>query len=281
MSKGAAPGGSSVKRSVFPGSLAGRSAVITGAANGIGKAAARLFAEQGASVLVADIDGAAARLVAREIVATGGTASPLRADVTEKAEMEKMAAAAVKRFGRIDILCLNAGIYPRAIIEDLTEEMWDRVFAINLRGAYLATRVCVPLMKRQNYGKIVVTSSITGPVTGQAGFSHYGATKAGLLGFMRAIALEVAKYNITINAVEPGNILTEGVRNRMRSAALDEKYIIERARHIPMGRLGDPRDVAYAMLFLASDASRYITGQTIVVDGGQTLPEFQTEVNPS
>jgi 3-oxoacyl-[acyl-carrier protein] reductase len=246
-------------------------AIVTGAGHGIGRATAELFAEHGAKVLVTDHREDSARVVAAGIRENHGLASHLKVDVTKSSDIERMVEVALSRFGRIDILCQNPGISRHASLEDLTEEVWDDTFAINLRGAYVAVRACVPVMKKQKYGKIVITSSITGPITAVEGYSHYGATKAGLIGFMKAIAIEVARYNITINAVQPGTILTEGLRRTMDMLGIHD--FEAPARTIPMGRLGDPEDVAYAMLFLASDESRYITGQSIVVDGGQVLPE--------
>jgi 3-oxoacyl-[acyl-carrier protein] reductase len=253
--------------------LANKIALVTGAGSGIGRGTAKVLADNSASLLLVDIDERAVRNVAKEIEKNGGVASYLRADVTKRTDMEKMAEFASDHFGRIDILCQNTGIYPLARLENLTEELWDKVFAVNLKGAYLAVRACVPYMKKQNYGKIIIISSITGPITGVAGLSHYGATKAGLIGFVRSVAIEVAKYNITVNAVQPGNILTEGLKRAIAAQGLDEEYFKAQARTIPIGRLGEPEDVGYAVLFLASDESKYITGQSIVVDGGQVLPE--------
>src|SRR5690606_36966043 len=156
---------------------------------------------------------------------------------------------------------------PSARLENLTEAEWDRVQAINLKGAFLTTKAALPHLRKTGKGRIVVTASITGPITGYPGWTHYGAAKAGLLGFIRSAALEVAKAKVTVNAVMPGNIMTEGMR------AQPAEYIRETERDIPMGHLGDPEDIANAVLFLASDEASYITGQGIVIDGGQTLPE--------
>src|SRR5262249_8104187 len=147
------------------------------------------------------------------------------------------------------------------------ESDWDQVQAVNLKGTFFAVKACASLMKKQNYGRIVLTSSITGPVTGYPGWAHYGATKAGMLGFMRTAAIELARHNITINAVLPGNIRTEGLID------LGADYLRRMEAAIPLGKLGEVEDVGYAALFLASDEARFITGQTLIVDGGQVLPE--------
>ncbi|HEX6120172.1 MAG TPA: SDR family oxidoreductase, partial [Dongiaceae bacterium] len=186
----------------------------------------------------------------------------------EKADVERAVAMALERHGRLDILVQNAGIYPWTLIENIEPEEWDSVLAVNLKGTYLAARAVLAPMKVQGYGRMIFTSSITGPRVTSPGHGHYSASKAGINGFIKAAALEFAGFGITVNGVEPGNILTEGVQEG-RSAA----FIKSMADMVPLGRLGTPRDVANAVLFLASDDAAYITGTTIIVDGGQTLPE--------
>jgi len=149
----------------------------------------------------------------------------------------------------------------------MTEDDWDRCHNVNLKGMLFATQAVLPAMKRQKGGRILVTSSITGPRTGMPGFAHYGATKGGVNGFLRNAAVELAPWGITVNGVEPGNILTEGL------AGLGDDYLKAMTRAIPLGKLGDPEDIAHAMAFFASNEAGWITGQTLVVDGGQTLPE--------
>jgi 3-oxoacyl-[acyl-carrier protein] reductase len=244
-----------------------RVAIITGASAGIGRGIARVFAREGARVVAANRNAEAGERVVREIVAAGGDALFVPADISRKADNERVAAAALERYGRIDILIHNAGIYWEVLLDDMTEEDWDRVHNLNLKGTLFAAQAVLPAMKRQQYGRILVTSSITGPRTGMPGFAHYGATKGGVNGFIRNAAVELAQYGITVNGVEPGNILTEGL------AGLGEEYLATMTRAIPMGKLGDPEDIAHAMWFLASDEAGWITGQTLVVDGGQTLPE--------
>ena len=244
-----------------------KSVIVTGGSKGLGRGIAQVFAREGGSVLVVARQPDAGDKTAKEIVNVGGKASFFRADVSNWDDVQAMVKAAVDRHGGIDILCSNAGIFPSVMLEEMTPEDWDTVNSINLRGTFLATKACLPELKKSNEGRILLTSSITGPITGFPGWAHYGATKAGMLGFMRTAAIEFAKYNITINAVLPGNIMTEGLED------VGEDYLRLMEKSIPMGRLGDPEDIAYAMLFLASHEAQYITGQTLVVDGGQTLPE--------
>jgi 3-oxoacyl-[acyl-carrier protein] reductase len=248
-------------------SIAGRSVIVTGASKGIGKGIATIFCRNGGKVLVVSRNLAEAEACAEELRRNGGTATAFAADVASLDSMCTLADAAASSHGGIDILCANAGIYPQARIEELSPDDWDRVFATNLKGTFLAIKACLPHLKQSDQGRVILTSSITGPITGFPGWSHYGATKAGQLGFMRTACIELAKYGITINAILPGNILTEGL------AALGPEYERSMAASIPLKRLGTVDDVGHAALFLASKEAAYITGQTIVVDGGQILPE--------
>jgi 3-oxoacyl-[acyl-carrier protein] reductase len=178
-----------------------------------------------------------------------------------------MADAAAKAHGGLDVLCANAGVFPQAKIEEMSVEDWDGVMATNLKGTFLPIKACLPYLKQSSQPRIVITSSITGPVTGFPGWTHYAASKAGQLGFMRTACIELAKYKITVNAVLPGNILTEGL------IALGPEYQASMAASVPLGCLGTVEDIGHAALFLASKEAAYITGQTIIVDGGQILPE--------
>ena len=208
-----------------------------------------------------------AQRVADEITAEGGTARAFAADVQRAAHMAAMAQAAVAAFGGIDILCANAGIFPAAKLGSMTESDFDAVIGTNLKGTFLAVSACLPAMKAHKSGRIILTSSITGPVTGYPGWSHYGASKAGQLGFMRTAAIELAPFNITVNSVLPGNIATEGL------AGLGADYVRSMEASVPLGRLGSVTDIANAALFFATDEAAYITGQSLVIDGGQILPE--------
>jgi 3-oxoacyl-[acyl-carrier protein] reductase len=247
--------------------LHGSSVIVTGASRGIGKGLAVRFGEIGARVLVVarHLDGAEA--VAAEINRVGGTARAFAADVADQADTTAMAEAALKTFGAIDILCVNAGIFPAAKLGDMTEADFDAVMNTNLKGTFLSVSACLPAMKARGKGRIILTSSITGPVTGFPGWSHYGASKAGQIGFMRTAAIELAPHGITVNAVLPGNIATEGL------AGLGPDYEKSMSASIPMRRLGTVRDIANAALFFATDDAAYITGQSLVIDGGQILPE--------
>jgi 3-oxoacyl-[acyl-carrier protein] reductase len=242
-------------------------AVVIGAARGIGAGIAERFVEEGASVLIADVEESAGQATAERLGKLGPSAF-IKADVSQKSGAEATVEAAVKRFGRLDIMVQNAGIYPWTMIENISPEEWDRVLAVNLKGTFLAAQAALKPMKAQRYGRMIFTSSITGPRVTFPGHGHYSASKAGINGFIRAAALEFAAHGITVNGVEPGNIVTEAVK-----LSRGDAYLANMAAMIPLGRLGTPRDVANAVLYLASDDAEYITGTTILVDGGQTLPE--------
>ena len=248
-------------------SIAGRAVVVTGATRGIGKGIARVFAGAGARVLIVGRDAEAAKATVAELSAGGGRAWHVLADVGKREDCQRMAAAAADLLGGIDVLCANAGIFPDARLADMTDSDIEQVLGTNLRGTILSVQACLPALAASGRGRVILTSSITGPITGFPGWSHYGASKAGQLGFMRTAAIELAASGITVNAVMPGNIVTEGL------ADLGEDYIAGMTASIPLRRLGTVDDIGHAALFFASDEAGYITGQTIVVDGGQVLPE--------
>jgi 3-oxoacyl-[acyl-carrier protein] reductase len=245
-------------------SLKGRSVMVTGGSKGIGKGIARVFAEAGAKVAIVARNSEEAKATARDI---GHGVLSLTGDVGDLASLETAARSAAEKNGGIDVLCANAGIFPAAKLEEMSSASWDEVMSTNLKGTFHAVKACVPYLKNSDQARIVITSSITGPVTGFPGWTHYGASKSGQLGFMRTAAIELAKYGITVNAVMPGNIITEGL------AALGPEYHKTMAASIPLKRLGTVEDIGHAALFLASKEAAYITGQTIIVDGGQILPE--------
>ena len=248
--------------------LDGQVAIVTGGAQGLGFGIGRVLRAEGANVVVADVDDAAARTAASALSGDGEHAFAIHTDVTDQDSVAQMAAAAVQRWGRIDILAANAGIYPAVPLRDLDPGQWDRVMAVNARGALFAIQACLPTMTEQGYGRIVLTSSVTGPLVAVPEFGHYAASKAAMLGLMRSAALEVIRDGITINAVMPGNIRTEGF-----TANTPAEHQARMLEHIPLGVLGEPEDVGWAVRYLAAREARYVTGQTLVIDGGQVLPE--------
>ena len=248
-------------------SMADRSVVVTGGSRGIGRGIARVFAEAGARVLITGRHSSTLADAVEELTAKGAEVSSLVADVSDRDQCDAMARAAVERHGGIDVLCANAGIFPQVRLDEMTPENLDEVLGTNVKGTVFAVQACLPALTDSGRGRIVVTSSITGPTTGYPGWSHYGASKAAQLGFIRTAAMELAPRKITINAVLPGNVITEGLED------LGQDYLDGMAAAIPLGRLGTTEDIGNAAMFLASAEAGYITGQTLVVDGGQILPE--------
>lgn len=248
-------------------SLKGKTVVVTGGSKGIGKGISRVFANQGANVAVVARNFDVAEACVAEISRADGQVRAFSADVTERRSMESMVKEIVNEFGGIDVVCANAGIFPSTTIEEMSTENWDLVMNTNAKGTFHTVQACIPYLKKAEFGRIVITSSITGPVTGYSGWSHYAASKAAQLGFMKTAALELASDHITVNAVLPGNILTEGLEG------MGDDYLEEMAAAIPLKKLGRVEDIGYAALFLASKEAGFITGQTIIVDGGQILPE--------
>ena len=250
------------------GRLSGRVAIVTGGSRGIGLGIAERFVEEGARLVIVGRDP---RSGAAAAAALGGNAAFLEGDIALPETSAAMADLALSRFGRLDILCHNAGIFPETRIEALTLVEWERVLAVNLTSTFLSVQACLPAMRRAGWGRVVLTSSITGPLVGNPGMAHYSASKAGMEGFLRTVAIEVAGEGITVNAIQPGNVLTAGLQE-----TLGTRHIRTMEAAVPMGRLGTTRDIANLALFLAGEESAYITGQAIAVDGGQTLPESRT-----
>lgn len=248
-------------------SLGARVAVVTGAASGVGEGIATVLAREGASVAIADIDIAGAEKLAEKLRGEGLDAAPFEVDLVDRGAVDAMAAAVHGRWGTIDILSANAGAYPDAALEEIDDAFVDRVMDLNVKGALHSIQACVPAMRERGYGRIVLTSSITGTHVGAERYSVYGSSKAAMLGLMRGLALEVVRDGITINAILPGNIRTPLVEQ------LDPEYMDWTLRAIPMGRLGEPEELGWAVRFLGSEEASYITGQTLVLDGGQLLPE--------
>ncbi|MGR4041843.1 SDR family oxidoreductase [Pseudomonas sp. 910_21] len=243
----------------------GRIALITGSGQGIGRAIAQVFAARGAKVMLATRSAASGAETQRLIRQAGGTAELLTLDLSTRAAAEQAVTATLEAFGGLDLLLHNAGIFPMQKLAELEDQTLDSTLAVNLKSCFWLTQAALPALRRARAPRIVVTSSVTGPRTAIPGLAHYAASKAGVNGFIRAAALELAEYGITVNGVEPGLIATQAMDNLGDAATL--------SRGIPLGRLGTPEDIAYAMLFLASQQAGYITGQTLIVDGGALLPE--------
>jgi 3-oxoacyl-[acyl-carrier protein] reductase len=247
--------------------LTNQVAIVTGGAQGVGRGIASVLAEEGACVVIADLNGALAESTAAELRTQGRDMRAVTTDVTDRVSVDAMAAVVLEEHRRIDIVAANAGIYPVADLATLDNALWDRVMDTNVKGAVHVVQACTPTMVSRRYGRIVLTSSITGPVTGHPGFAHYGASKAAMLGFMRSAAIELATGGVTVNAVLPGNVQTPGFAE---TSEVHQRLMLQ---SIPMGRYADPEDVGWAVRFLASPEAGYITGQTLIVDGGQVLPE--------
>jgi NAD(P)-dependent dehydrogenase (short-subunit alcohol dehydrogenase family) len=243
------------------GTIENKVAIVTGGGGGIGSAVVRRFAREGAKIIIADIDGESAQAVGAELSAQRVDAVPIVTDVTKKQSVDDMVRAALERWSRIDILVNVAGGAERIAVVDMTAAQWDDVVDMNLKSVFLCSQATLPAMLKQKYGKIVNISSIYG-FTGNATRSSYAAAKAGVAAFTKSLALEVVNDGINVNAVAPGRVTTPRVRNRYS----DEAWATAVAQ-IPMGRAGTPEEIASAVLFLATDENKYITGQTIHVNG--------------
>lgn len=251
--------------------LDGRVALVTGGGRGIGAAIAQVFARAGARVLIANRTAQAGEAVAADIRAEGLQARAMPCDIGRRDQCELAVTSTLEHFGSLDIVVHNAAINPWAALDAVDDATLEQTFAVNLKACFWLTQAALPHLRaagRRGGGRVLVTSSVTGPRVAMPGSAAYAASKAGVNGFIRSAALELARESITVNGIEPGYIAKQGgtlLSNPERAAGI--------ARHIPAGELGRPEDIAYAMCFLASPAARYITGQTIVIDGGSTLPE--------
>jgi 3-oxoacyl-[acyl-carrier protein] reductase len=261
-------------------------AIVTGGGEGIGREIALIFNEEGAKVVVVDVVQESMEKVVGEIRATGGKAIGARADVSSGTEVERAIDETLKDFERVDILVNNAGIFPVAPLAELREEQWDKVLGINLKGAFNCIKAVLPTMLAQRSGNIINIASVAGTVMGcppLGPHADYAASKAGMLGVTRAAALELAPMGIRVNAIAPGVIMTPGsigvnipAQKKVTGPTAEDvakaRRPIERfGQTVPVGRAGEPRDIAKVALFLASDDSAYVTGQMIVADGGWSV----------
>lgn len=238
--------------------------IVTGASRGIGRSLALNMAAQGAKLVLSARNAEALAQLVSEIQATGGAAVAVAGDVSSATAANELVDAGMQAFGRIDVLVNNAGITRDSLLLRMKDEDWDDVLNINLKGAFLCTRAAAKVMSKQRYGRIINISSVVGEM-GNPGQANYCASKAGLLGLTKSVARELARRNVTVNAITPGFIVTD------MTEALSEKTREELAAQIPLGRLGSADDIAHAVIFLASDQAGYITGQTLGVNGGMYM----------
>jgi NAD(P)-dependent dehydrogenase (short-subunit alcohol dehydrogenase family) len=243
--------------------LEGRVALITGAGSGIGEATARRFAREGAIVVVNDVDIELARPVVTELQKEGARALSVAADVTKRAEVEAMVHHVVAEFGRLDVLVNNAGINRDAMSHKMTEEQWDQVLTVNLKGTFLCAQAALTQMREHGWGRVINTSSVGS--LGNIGQANYAASKAGVIGLTRTLALEYAKFGITVNCVAPGPVMTRMLASVPE--AIREKIVAR----VPTGRIARPEEIAGVHAFLASEDAAYITGQVLFVDGGMSV----------
>jgi NAD(P)-dependent dehydrogenase (short-subunit alcohol dehydrogenase family) len=248
------------------GLVAGKVAIVTGAGSGMGAAAARALAREGARVLLADLNGASAESVASEIAAAGGEAVAEQADVSRSADVRRMVDAALGHFGTVDVLACIAGVLRSSRVEDITEDEWRFVLDVNLTGVFLCAQAVLPVMKEKRSGKIIVMASMAGRATSTLGGAHYTASKAGVLGLARHLARETAPFGINVNAINPGIIDTP-----MAYAHTPPEQLERVIDSIPFKRMGTPEEVADLIVFLASDRSAYITGAGIDIHGGEII----------
>jgi meso-butanediol dehydrogenase/(S,S)-butanediol dehydrogenase/diacetyl reductase len=251
------------------GKLAGKSALVTGAGSGIGEAMALLFGQHGARVAVADFDAAGGERTADQIRAAGRDAFFVQADVSRSAHVQRAVDTVVERFGRLDLLCNNAGIGVAAVCHETSEEDWDRTMAVDLKGVFLGCKYAIPHMLRQGGGVICNTSSVAGQV-GVLNRAAYCAAKAGVLGLTKSIAIDYAERGIRCNALLPGTVDSPWIGKIVAQQADPEGQRRLMAARQPIGRMGRPEEIALAALYLCSDESAYVTGTGLVIDGGLT-----------
>ena len=247
--------------------LQNKNAIVTGGAGGIGRATSLAFASEGANVAVVDLNAEAAEAVAEEIRAAGGTAVAIAADVSSEADIERVVASVVEGFGGVDVVFNNAGIIRRTTAVETTVEEWDRVFGVNVRAIFLMCKHVVPIMAAAGGGSIVNTGSGWGLKGGGQAIS-YCASKGAVVNMTRALAIDHGPQGIRVNSVNPGDVDTGMLRDEARQLGQDQAGFLAEAAERPLNRMGQPREIAAAVVWLASDESSYVTGSALVVDGG-------------
>jgi len=250
--------------------LKNKVAIVTGSGQGIGQGIAKVFAANGASVIIATRSKENGSATVNEIKERGGEAKLIQCDVGKSENITELVQETADLYGRIDIGIHNAAVFGQSTIEQLSDHALEETLSVNMKAAFWLTKSCIPFFRKQGMGRMIFTSSVTGPKVAMPGTAHYAMSKGGMNAFIKTAALEYAKENITINGIEPGYIMTSAM-----SELAGPEELKKMASCIPTGDFGVPEDIAYPMLFLASDKASYITGQTIVVDGGSTLPESQ------
>jgi 3-oxoacyl-[acyl-carrier protein] reductase len=248
--------------------LTGKVAIVTGSGQGIGQAIARVFAAAGAKVAIATRTPSHGEATLKLISEARGEAANFTVDIGDERQAVQVVERTVAHFGRVDILVHNAASFLGGPVAEYSEADLETVLSVNLKACFRLSRACIPHMRRQGGGRLLFTSSVTGPRVAMPGTAYYAASKGGMNAFIRTAAIELARDGITVNGVEPGYIKTPAM-----DLLADAEGQAQMAKYVPMGYIGSPDDIAFAMLYLASDAARYVTGQTIVVDGGSTLPE--------
>ncbi len=250
------------------GRLPGKVAIVTGGGQGIGRGIALVFAGEGAQVMIATRTSKHGEETVRLIREAGGTVALCATDIGRKEECDRVVAETVRTFGAVDILVHNAGSFLGGTVEKYSEEDLETVLSVNLKACFRLSAACIPQMRKRGAGRLLFTSSVTGPRVAMPGTSYYAASKGGINAFIRTAAIELARDKITVNGVEPGYIRTAAME-----LLASEEGMKEMAKYVPMGYIGDVKHIAHAMLYLACDEAAYTTGTTIVVDGGSTLPE--------
>ncbi|NQT47400.1 MAG: SDR family oxidoreductase [Chloroflexi bacterium] len=256
--------------------LSGKGAIVTGGAIGMGKAIAFRLAEAGASVMIADINLEAASQAAEEIKSGGGKVQAIRADAQSAADARKVTQATAEAFGRLDILVNNAGVYPASLVLDMSEEIWDKVLDTNLKGLFFYSQAAAQQMIEAGHGGKIINIASLEALHPSPMHAHYAASKGGVLMATKALALELAPHNVLVNAIAPGIIWTPGLDALLHSfyepAGMTlEEFVPTFVSRVALGRMGEPDDIAKVVLFLASGAADYMTGETLVVDGGYLL----------